>query len=387
MDEDSISVHGSTADSIEEFDELQVLDEITEETDNVIQDDQLDEEFDTRSEASSSSIDAKSVRTKVKTERYITIDKNLTTTKKRPSAEYLSQLKFLFKEARFFIIKSNNYENIELAKVKKCWSTRPWNETKLNQAFRTCKNVILIFSVKESGKFAGFARISEAARYDLSPVGWVLLGSRNLSGVFKVDWISTKELEFSETSHLHNAYNEGKIVKIARDGQEVDPKTGSQLCSMFLEDNLIDFQYILKKSKNHQPSISTAELRQRRRVLGLPDEGSTNKEYLHTSRLGILHKQSRMFSHPYSPHPHPYIHPPLYSQTLPYQYNLSGSPIVQRYYEEIPLPPFRLPVHISETYARPLENYYKRDRLINIREHHLSQRRDKEYYTQRHRFH
>lgn len=158
MDEDSISVHGSTADSIEEFDDLQVLDEITDETDNIIEgDDQLDEEFDTRSEASSSSIDAASTRNKVKTERYIKIDEELPTKKdiKTPSPEYLSQLKFLFKEARFFIIKSNNYENIELAKVKSCWSTRPWNETKLNQAFRTCKNVILIFSVKESGKFAG----------------------------------------------------------------------------------------------------------------------------------------------------------------------------------------------------------------------------------------
>lgn len=156
---------------------------------------------------------------------------------------------------------------------------------------------------------------------------------------------------------------------------------------MFLEDNLINFQYILKKSKNHQPSISTAELRQRRRVLGLPDEGPTSKEYLHISRLGILHKQSRMLSHPYSPHPHPYIHPPLYSQTSPYQYNISGSPMVQRYYEDVPLPPFRLPLHIAETYARPLDNYYKRDRLINLREHHSSHRRDKEYHTQRHRYH
>lgn len=234
---------------------------------------------------------------------------------------------------------------------------------------------------------SGFARISEAARYDLSPVGWVLLGSRNLSGVFKVDWISTKELEFSETSHLHNAYNEGKKVKIARDGQEVDPKTGSQLCSMFVEDSLINFQYILKKSKNHQPSISTAELRQRRRMLGLPDEGSTSKGYLHISRLGILHKQPRMISHPYSPHPHPYVHPHLYSQTPPYQYNLSGSPMVQRYYKDVSLPPFRLPVqHIPETYARPLDNYYKRDRLINLREYHSSHRRDNEYHAQRHRY-
>lgn len=155
MDEDSISVHGSTADSIEAFDELQVLDEITEVSDNIIEeDDQMDEEFDTRSEASSSSIGPTSIRNKLKTERHIKIDEVIPT-KKKPSEKYLSQLKFLFKKARFFIIKSNNYENIELAKVKNCWSTRPWNETKLNQAFRTCKNVILIFSVKESGKFAG----------------------------------------------------------------------------------------------------------------------------------------------------------------------------------------------------------------------------------------
>lgn len=156
MDDDSISVHGSTADSIEAFDELQVLDEITEETENIIEEvDQLDEELDTRSEASSSSIDTTSIKNKIKTERYIHIDEDLSATKKNPSEKYLFQLKLLFRNARFFIIKSNNYENIELAKVKNCWSTRSWNETKLNQAFRTCKNVILIFSVKESGKFAG----------------------------------------------------------------------------------------------------------------------------------------------------------------------------------------------------------------------------------------
>lgn len=229
---------------------------------------------------------------------------------------------------------------------------------------------------------SGFARISEAARYDLSPVGWVLLGSRNLSGVFKVDWITTKELEFSDTSHLYNSYNEGKTVKIARDGQEVDPKTGSQLCSMFLEDGSVDLQYILKKSKNHLPSISTAELRQRRRVLGLPDEGLTSKEYMQSYRLGIPQKQSRILSHPY------YVRPPLYP---PYQYNLSGSPMVQRYYDDISLPPFRLPVHhVSESYARPLEDYYKRDRLVNLRSHqrdHSSYRRDKERHTHRHRYH
>jgi hypothetical protein len=210
----------------------------------------------------------------------------------------------------------------------------------------------------------------------LSPVGWVLLGGRNLSGVFKVDWISTKELEFSDTSHLYNTYNEGKTVKIARDGQEVDPRTGLLLCSMFQEDESINFQYILKKSKNHQPSISTAELRQRRRVLGLPDEGPTSKEYIQSYRLGIPHKQSRMLSHPY------YVRPPLYPS---YQYNLNGSQMVQHY--DMQLPSFRVPVQLPETYARPIEEYYKRNRLVNIREHHSNHRREKERHAYRHRYH
>jgi len=151
---------------------------------------------------------------------------------------------------------------------------------------------------------------------------------------------------------------------------------------MFLEDESIDFQYILRKSKNHQPSISTAELRQRRRVLGLPDEGQISKDFTQTYRPGIPYKQSRILSHPY------YVRPPLYPS---YQYNLSRSPMIQRYYDDMPLSPFRLPVHhVPETYARPLEDYYKRNRLVNLRDHqrdHLYHRHDKERYTHRHRYH
>ena len=38
------------------------------------------------------------------------------------------------------------------------WSTLPNNEQMLNQAFRESRNVLLIFSVKESGKFQGETR-------------------------------------------------------------------------------------------------------------------------------------------------------------------------------------------------------------------------------------
>ena len=104
-----------------------------------------------------------------------------------------TKLNYLFRDARFFLMKSNNAENISLAKTKGVWSTPPQNEAKLNQAFRQCRNVLLVFSVKESGKFCGFARLSIESRRDASPVQWILppgLSSRALGGVFRIDWIS-----------------------------------------------------------------------------------------------------------------------------------------------------------------------------------------------------
>lgn len=69
--------------------------------------------------------------------------------------DYITKINYLFRDARFFLMKSNNADNISLSKTKGVWSTPPQNEAKLNQAFREARNVILIFSIKESGRFCG----------------------------------------------------------------------------------------------------------------------------------------------------------------------------------------------------------------------------------------
>lgn len=108
---------------------------------------------------------------------------------KAKSYDYLTKLNYLFRGTRFFVIKSNNAENVTLSKAKGVWSTLPQNEANLNQAFRESRNVILIFSVKESGRFAGFARLRGESRRDVAPISWVLppgLSAKALGGVFKV---------------------------------------------------------------------------------------------------------------------------------------------------------------------------------------------------------
>jgi len=90
-------------------------------------------------------------------------------------------------------MKSNNLENVDLSKTKGVWSTLPANESKINQAFKESRNVLLIFSVKESGKFSGFARLGTESQRNGPQVNWVLppgISQRALGGVFNLDWIS-----------------------------------------------------------------------------------------------------------------------------------------------------------------------------------------------------
>ena len=51
-----------------------------------------------------------------------------------------------FRDARFFVVKSNNAENVALSKAKGVWSTPSANESRLNKAYDDARNVLLIFS-------------------------------------------------------------------------------------------------------------------------------------------------------------------------------------------------------------------------------------------------
>ncbi|XP_063699208.1 YTH domain-containing protein 1 [Culicoides brevitarsis] len=170
----------------------------------------------------------------------------------KSSYDYMTKLTYLFRDARFFVIKSNNADNVTLSKTKNVWATLPQNEANLNRAFKECRNVLLIFSVKESGKFAGFARMSCESKRSGQNVDWVLppgISAKALGGVFEIDWVCKKELSFTCTTHLYNPWNEGKPVKIGRDGQEIEPKVAQELCKLFPEDDAIELLPILKKAK------------------------------------------------------------------------------------------------------------------------------------------
>lgn len=73
-------------------------------------------------------------------------------TKNASMYDFKTKLNYLFRDTRFFLIKSNNADNVVLAKNQNVWATLPQNDMNLNQAFKEARNILLIFSVNESGK-------------------------------------------------------------------------------------------------------------------------------------------------------------------------------------------------------------------------------------------
>uniref|UniRef100_A0A8C2Z9F2 YTH domain-containing family protein n=1 Tax=Cyclopterus lumpus TaxID=8103 RepID=A0A8C2Z9F2_CYCLU len=170
-----------------------------------------------------------------------------------------SKLRYILRDARFFLIKSNNHENVSLAKAKGVWSTLPVNEKKLNAAFRAARSVVLVFSVRESGKFQGFARLASESHHGGSPIHWVLpagMNAKMLGGVFKIDWLCRRELPFTKTAHLTNPWNEHKPVKIGRDGQEIQPEIGAQLSALFPLDESVDVHQVARRVRHKRRTPS-----------------------------------------------------------------------------------------------------------------------------------
>lgn len=159
----------------------------------------------------------------------------------KPRKSYHNLLRYFFKDACYFQIKSINHENVQISKNMNVWATSYQNEIRLNAAFKENRTVILIFSVQQSSAFQGFARMVSEARPSSRIIPWILperLSNKSLGGTIHLEWLCTEELSFQDTMNLVNPYNDNKPVKVARDGQQLEPKVGKRLCKLFPRSNI-----------------------------------------------------------------------------------------------------------------------------------------------------
>ena len=140
-----------------------------------------------------------------------------------------NRLYILMHHAKFFIIKSQNFENLKISIQRKEWATTKNNQSKLSNAFiSNSRKVFLIFSVNKSGAYQGVARmasvISSRVSKESNTEGQVSLG-----GSFSVEWHVVCDLPFAKTTSLANPWNNNETLNKSRDTQELPWELGVEL--------------------------------------------------------------------------------------------------------------------------------------------------------------
>eukprot|EP01057_Protomagalhaensia_wolfi_P002366 Protomagalhaensia_wolfi_Nauph_80__2365@NODE_2554_length_1055_cov_240_501969_g1998_i0_p1_GENE_NODE_2554_length_1055_cov_240_501969_g1998_i0NODE_2554_length_1055_cov_240_501969_g1998_i0_p1_ORF_typecomplete_len326_score14_28YTH/PF04146_15/2_7e35YTH/PF04146_15/1_4e04_NODE_2554_length_1055_cov_240_501969_g1998_i0301007 len=138
-------------------------------------------------------------------------------------------------KTQYYLLKSFAAEHITLSKETGVWATGVKKERVLANAFSTGNPVVLVFSVNGSGKFFGYALMASrpgecSIRRPVftGPDGQPFPGNQ-----FHVQWLNTRELSFKYFEHITNDLNEGKPVKVGRDGQPISWEAGGKLLEAF----------------------------------------------------------------------------------------------------------------------------------------------------------
>uniref|UniRef100_A0A0R3QHQ3 YTH domain-containing protein n=1 Tax=Brugia timori TaxID=42155 RepID=A0A0R3QHQ3_9BILA len=130
---------------------------------------------------------------------------------KRPDAVICAEsveIECLMHRAQFFLARACE-ENIKLAMETSLWTTHPFVEKLLAEAYRRAPVVILVFLARNADHFAGFARMCSEALYRSQPaMRWVdFKGGGNI----KLQWITKCPLALSASDHIKNPFNKGTI--------------------------------------------------------------------------------------------------------------------------------------------------------------------------------
>ncbi|XP_066993237.2 3'-5' RNA helicase YTHDC2 [Anabrus simplex] len=138
-------------------------------------------------------------------------------------------------DTRYFIIKAGSMKSIEASLSRGVWAFTPSTERKVTRVFKEAKRVMLVFSVQGSGHFQGYARLNSdkpEVKADGSE-NCADLGGPNLSAPLPIEWLKRANIPFQATRHLLNPLNENRRVQTSRDGQEIEPSVGEELCELW----------------------------------------------------------------------------------------------------------------------------------------------------------
>jgi hypothetical protein len=143
----------------------------------------------------------------------------------------MEELNSMLDNGRFFIMRSSNADNINTARAYNEWATTIPNEHKLKEAYKSGKYVFLVYAVSKSYEFQGFARMAGPVSNNMRL--WRNDSNIKLGGSFKLEWIADIPLSFNKILNMTNPLNDNDYVRKSKDGTEIEPSVGKELCLMF----------------------------------------------------------------------------------------------------------------------------------------------------------
>lgn len=135
------------------------------------------------------------------------------------------------KNTRYFLVKSLNMTNVYMSQKDGLWVTQTKNGALFRDAFRTCRSVVLFFSVNKSKAFQGYAKMTSAPDGNITRPGWINTTMADMSTTFPfhVSWLNAFETPFDQFGDLKNHLYEDRPVFFGRDGQEYPDECGVKM--------------------------------------------------------------------------------------------------------------------------------------------------------------
>lgn len=135
-------------------------------------------------------------------------------------------------DAKFFVLKSFNFENIRISRQNGIWATGPGAVRRLEAAYQRNHPVFLLFSVNGSGGFQGIARMqSEVGVVDFD--GWHGVRADQVGPTFQVRWLLETSLNMCHVGDMGNPLDDWQPLKMSRNGQEIPFAVGREVVRLF----------------------------------------------------------------------------------------------------------------------------------------------------------
>lgn len=145
-----------------------------------------------------------------------------------------------YDQAKFFMIKSYNEDDVHKSIKYSVWSSTQNGNKKLDDAFWDAEGrmkgtgkkcpVFLFFSVNTSGQFVGVAEMTGPVDFNKSMDFWQ---EERWSGFFPVRWYIIKDVPNLEFRGIVLENNHNRPVYFSRDTQEIGPTQGLQMLQLF----------------------------------------------------------------------------------------------------------------------------------------------------------